>query len=212
MSSQLHTVRSMLKNEWTVFRFRKIEEAIFIGHLDVMYCFERAIRRAQLPIIYSEGFNPSMRISFASPLSLGIEGKSEYLFAEFSEPLMNTCLNQLNECLPYGLSVYQTAQLRIPPKKLMKTLSGFIFSILFSDTDACQRTIDYFASYPFSVDPTLIQDHSVITTLYQSNKKIWRFFLKHFGEKSPSIKHILLTTPEPDSIQHISRDLIQFKA
>ena len=44
----------------------------FVGHLDVMRYFQKAIRRAELPIAYSEGFSPHMLLSFASPLGVGI--------------------------------------------------------------------------------------------------------------------------------------------
>ena len=51
-------------------RFRKYGVLKFIGHLDVMRYFQKAIRRADIDICYSEGYSPHMIMSFASPLSL----------------------------------------------------------------------------------------------------------------------------------------------
>ncbi|MDO4800380.1 MAG: TIGR03936 family radical SAM-associated protein [Bacillota bacterium] len=62
------------------FRYSKTELGIYLGHLEVMKVFERAFRRAGLPIRYTEGFNPTVRLSFAAPLSVGCS--SEYEIAE----------------------------------------------------------------------------------------------------------------------------------
>lgn len=57
--------------------FRKAGLLRFLGHLDVVRTMERAIRRAGLPVTYSQGFNPSPQISFASALPLGTAGEGE---------------------------------------------------------------------------------------------------------------------------------------
>jgi len=51
--------------------FEKAEPVRWLGHLDILRTFERAIRRAALPIAFSNGFNPRERIAFASALSTG---------------------------------------------------------------------------------------------------------------------------------------------
>ena len=50
----------------------------FIGHLDVMRYFQKAIRRAEIDIAYSEGFSPHQMMSFAAPLGVGLESNGEY--------------------------------------------------------------------------------------------------------------------------------------
>ena len=60
-------------------RFRRGEEIKFISHLDIMRLWERALRRARIPLTYSEGFNPRPRISLAAPLSVGITGEAELM-------------------------------------------------------------------------------------------------------------------------------------
>lgn len=54
----------------------------FIGHLDVMRYFQKAIRRAELDIAYSSGFSPHQIMSFAAPLGVGLESDGEYLDIE----------------------------------------------------------------------------------------------------------------------------------
>ena len=65
-------------------RFAKYGALKFIGHLDVMRYFQKAIRRADLPIAYSEGFSPHQIMSFAAPLSVGHTSEGEYLHAPFT--------------------------------------------------------------------------------------------------------------------------------
>ena len=59
--------------------FEKGEKLRFIGHLDLMRTMQRALRRSHLPIKYSNGFNPHIRLSFAAPLSVGVAGKREMM-------------------------------------------------------------------------------------------------------------------------------------
>ena len=60
-------------------RFRKGERVRHISHLDVLRYWERAIRRAGLPLCYSQGFTPHPRIAFAAPLPLGFIGEGEIM-------------------------------------------------------------------------------------------------------------------------------------
>ena len=60
-------------------RFRKIGRAIYISHLDLMQTMQRAFFRAELPLRYSEGFNPHPLISLALPLSVGTASECELM-------------------------------------------------------------------------------------------------------------------------------------
>jgi radical SAM-linked protein len=60
-------------------RFSRGEEIKFISHLDIMRMWERALRRAELPLAYSEGFSPHPRISLAVPLALGVTSEAELM-------------------------------------------------------------------------------------------------------------------------------------
>lgn len=60
-------------------KFSKTGSMRFIGHLDVMRYFQKAFRRAEIPISYSQGFSPHQLMSFASPLGIGLSSDAEYL-------------------------------------------------------------------------------------------------------------------------------------
>lgn len=59
--------------------FEKGETLRYIGHLDLMRTVQRALRRSHLPVKYSNGFNPHIRLSFAAPLSVGVVGRRELM-------------------------------------------------------------------------------------------------------------------------------------
>ena len=65
----------------------KGEELRYVSHLDYANLFVRACKRAGLPMAYSEGFNPHMKVAFASALSLGAASDAEYVDFEMTEEL-----------------------------------------------------------------------------------------------------------------------------
>ncbi|MDR3562872.1 MAG: TIGR03936 family radical SAM-associated protein [Negativicutes bacterium] len=65
----------------------KGETVRYISHLDYSRTMERALRRAKLPVAYSEGFNPHMKIAFGSALSLGVTSDTEYLDVELKDDM-----------------------------------------------------------------------------------------------------------------------------
>lgn len=67
----------------TRMRFTKTGSVKFIGHLDCMRFFQKAIRRAKLDVAYSQGYSPHQLMSFASPLGVGITSDGEYIDVEF---------------------------------------------------------------------------------------------------------------------------------
>ena len=91
-------------------RFRKLGKIRFTSHRDVARIWERALRRASLPVAYSEGFSPRPKLSFGLALSTGHESVAEYLDVELREEADITALPaQLTEQLPVGIDVMAAA-------------------------------------------------------------------------------------------------------
>lgn len=73
----------------------------YIGHLDVMRAMQRALRRSDLPVKYSQGFNPHIILGFAAPLSVGTEGLREVMEVPLECDVPTQCfLDTLNQALP----------------------------------------------------------------------------------------------------------------
>lgn len=87
-------------------KFRKYGIMKFIGHLDMMRYFQKAIRRAGIDICYSEGFSPHMIMSFASPLGVGLTSDGEYLDIEIGQALSSKeSIQRLNKVMAEGVEV-----------------------------------------------------------------------------------------------------------
>ena len=87
--------------------FEKTGNAVWISHLDLMRLFQRAFKRAGLPLVHSKGFNPRPSVSIALPLSVGIGSSCELLDFELEgEKVANDLiLEKLNEALIPGIKV-----------------------------------------------------------------------------------------------------------
>jgi radical SAM-linked protein len=80
------------------------ESIKYVGHLDLARSWERAIRRARLPMTYSQGFNPQPRIQFAAALPVGFTGAAEVLDVFLDEDMeADKFLLLLKPALPPGL-------------------------------------------------------------------------------------------------------------
>lgn len=120
-------------------RFAKYGVLKFIGHLDVMRYFQKAVRRAALPIAYSQGYSPHQIMSFASPLGLGITSDAEYMELELIQDLSETELfERLGGQMTEGFEILAVQAL---PKPLPNThvdssmalVSGAEYRISFKD-------------------------------------------------------------------------------
>ena len=120
-------------------KFSKGEEIKYISHLDLMRTFQRAIRRGQIPIKYSKGFNPHPEMSFAQALSLGISSKGEYLDINIKEILdVHELKDKLNRALPEGLVIKEAVVLKDKAKSAMSlvTLSEYQLYLRFAQTES----------------------------------------------------------------------------
>lgn len=87
-------------------KFRKNGVMKFVGHLDMMRYFQKAIRRAEIPIKFSEGYSPHMIMSFANPLGVGLTSDGEYFDIELREPISSEeAVRRLNEQMVEGMEV-----------------------------------------------------------------------------------------------------------
>ena len=91
--------------------FAKGEEIKYISHLDLNRTWERAFRRAGLPLAYSQGFNPRPRFQMAAALPVGVSGQAELLdiwLVDCLDP--EAVLDRLRPVLPRGLEVLDAVE------------------------------------------------------------------------------------------------------
>lgn len=95
--------------------FGKNDALRFIGHLDLAKLWERVLRRAEMPLVYSQGYNPQPKMQLASALPLGISSDCELLDIWLLEPVdLETLPERLNTVSPSGLRTYRVQE--VPPR------------------------------------------------------------------------------------------------
>lgn len=92
-------------------KFTKEGPIKFVGHLDTMRYFQKAMRRAQLPVAFSGGYSPHMIMSFASPLGVGMESRGEYFDIEFKEKVSSEeIVKRLNAVMVEGVEILSAVE------------------------------------------------------------------------------------------------------
>ncbi len=95
--------------------YQRHGQARFLGHLELLQVIFRVLKRADFPVLFSQGFNPSPKVSFSPALSVGIESLAEFLIAETDVPLrdLESWHERLTAQMPQGLAV---TAVRLGPK------------------------------------------------------------------------------------------------
>jgi len=118
---------------------RKGEATKYVGHLDFGRAIERALRRAKLPVAYSVGFNPHMRLSFGPALGVGIASESEYVDVEMAQMVAAEDFSRnLSAKLPPGLALV-AAQSVVSTASLAADLNLAAYRVLVSGLTAPEQ-------------------------------------------------------------------------
>lgn len=102
----------------------------YVGHLDMVRTWERALRRAGAPLAYSGGFNPGPRLYFASGLPLGATGRAEIVDVLLTETMApNAFLAAVGPHLPAGLSLVHAAEAPLKTPALQGVLRASAWQV-----------------------------------------------------------------------------------
>lgn len=113
-------------------KFAKSGAMRFIGHLDVMRYFQKAIRRADIDVAYSEGFSPHQIMSFAAPLGVGLTSNGEYLDVEVkSHAGAKDMKRRLNDVMVEGMEILNVAMLNEDAKNAMASVAAAEYTVRF---------------------------------------------------------------------------------
>jgi radical SAM-linked protein len=114
-------------------RFSKLGKIRFTSHRDVARIWERALRRAELPIAYTEGFSPRPKLSFGLALSTGYESHGEYLDVALRDPQddaeITALPRRLAPALPQGIEVQAAAALPAGAPSLQQAVTSCTWHI-----------------------------------------------------------------------------------
>jgi radical SAM family uncharacterized protein/radical SAM-linked protein len=109
-------------------QFAKFGPAKFLGHLELAQAMIRAFRRAQVPLVFSQGYHPLPKVSFGPPLRVGYESWAEFLDYHLQGRLSTQeVASRLNAVLPAGIKILETQEICLKSPSIFDS----IFSILY---------------------------------------------------------------------------------
>ena len=150
--------------------FAKKAAVKYIAHLDLALAWERALRRARIPLAYSQGFNPQPKIQFACSLPLGTMGRAEILDITTLEPLVpDETLAQIRTSLPSGIELHAVEEVPLKEPALQALVHQGEYRVLV-ETDLSAEEMTQ------RIDSLLAADEIIQTR--RRKKKIEKFDLR----------------------------------
>lgn len=133
-------------------KFTKGYDIKFVSHLDIMRTIQRTFKRASLPVDYSKGFNPHMKLSIAQPLSVGMYSLGDYLDIEFKEEVETSNIEKrFNESSTENIKLLKVIEIKEPYDKSGKKIpqamaaidgASYTIKIRYLNTDSLNSELD----------------------------------------------------------------------
>lgn len=140
-------------------KFTKAGAMKFIGHLDIMRYFQKAFRRCEINIEYSQGYSPHQIISFAAPLGVGLTSDAEYLDMQLSSSKSSIeMVEQINGVMSEGISVVSFKELSDDSKNAMSIVAAADYLVSIKDGyEFVSDFKDQFAKFMNQKDITILK-------------------------------------------------------
>ena len=123
-------------------KFSKYGPIRYIGHLDVMRFFQKAVRRAEIDVTYTKGFSPHQVMSFAAPLSVGLTSVGEYMDLEVNSLVScEDIKDRLNAASVPGIEVLSVKCLPDNAKNAMASVAAAKYQVSFKEGKDASITI-----------------------------------------------------------------------
>ena len=131
-------------------KFTKEENIKFISHLDVLKTIQKNIRRAGLPVEFSQGFNPHMNTSIAQPLSVGVYSSGEYMdMVLTTEVDEKEIVDKLNATAPSGIKYisatavpYTQGEKKVPQAMALIDAARYTIKVKYYDISALEEEMN----------------------------------------------------------------------
>lgn len=159
-------------------KFSRLGFAKYLAHLDLQRLFSRAVRRAGIPAQYSQGFNPHINMSFASPLAVGVESLGDYFEFFIAQDIdLGKAADKLNENMPKGFAVLEIGILPEKGKKLMAVTQAASYEIIPEEEVFAAWMQAFFASDNYMVK----KERKGKTRTFDARPLLYAFEIKEDG-------------------------------
>lgn len=125
-------------------KFSKYGVMKYIGHLDMVRYFQKAIRRANLDVVYSAGFSPHQVMSFAAPLGVGLESEGEYMDIEVNSITSSEdMIKRLNDVMVKGIEITNMTLLPEGAGNAMASVAAAAYTVTFRNE--LHKFVDFYS-------------------------------------------------------------------
>ena len=177
--------------------YEKTGMAKFISHLDTVHLFTRAIKRAKIPIWFTEGFNPHAFLTFAMPLSLGVESYCETVDIRLmQEEDLDELASRLDSVLPPDIHISKIA----PPRWSPQEIAWADYKIIFNNAGEllASRANNVLSSNEITVMKKIKQGRSKVEKEVNIKDKILKYSVD--TENENTVLNITLTSGMQNNI------------
>lgn len=158
-------------------KFTKNESVKYLGHLDIMRFFQKCFVRAKVKMLYTEGFNPHQKMSFALPLSVGATSRAEFLDADIEEGQdLLKIKNDLDLASGCGFDI-------LDARKVEENAQSLMSAVRFASYEIKSRESSFYLPEDFMCLPSIY--------VLKKTKK---------GEKEVDIKPLIISADEKESL------------
>lgn len=160
------TVPSEIRHKLRV-QFKKVGRIAHLGHLELQDALIRAIRRAEIPVAYSEGYHPRPKISMGMAQPAGVESLAEFFDIQINQTMAaQEFQNRLNKVLPQGLEILAVNPMLTKQDSLNQAICGQVYSIEYAGEDfpALVKEKILAMGNLSSTEPVLITRHKAYET------------------------------------------------
>jgi radical SAM family uncharacterized protein/radical SAM-linked protein len=154
--------------------FEKGAEMRFTSHLDLMRTWERALRRSGLPLAFTQGHHPHLKMSFGPPLPLGYRSRAEVFDLEFAQPPAVDLAERLDAVLPDGLRIVAYRPILFKTPSLMSQLEGASYRVRFPESFLHQAGLSAAAlagTLEASIEGLLARDVAVVRRVSEAQTR-----------------------------------------
>ena len=124
-------------------KFSKIGRVKYVGHLDTMRLFQRAIKVAELPVSYSQGFSPHSLVYFALPLAVGMSSEGEYMEIVLDEKVSPIAVKErLQKVMVEGITLVDAYEVEEKTASLMSLVQGADYQLVIECPENPEVTAD----------------------------------------------------------------------
>lgn len=176
--------------------YKKYGSLSYLGHLDFQGLWERIIRISQLPLEFTEGFHPMMKMNLLQPLSVGMEGQHEFLHLTLKQPIDRNQIERiLAPILPDGLSIIKVSETKWTAKQYHQHKESVIFECTLR--------------HPIPLLPELITAPIIDAKEVSPGK--WRVVVTNTSQEQPNLSRLLLTRAPSVDIMTLKRVRLTYR-